>query len=128
MIAAAQDSELVEIIDHMLATARESVLSRPFHALTVPDMWRAAESAKGNAEAALAMLRMRGPAYFPWADAARDPDYAPLDGVGKTPAGGGTGGYFLERAAQRPDENDGLRRDAPGIPLSFWLRFCCGGF
>ena len=39
-------------------------------------MWRAAEtaaeSAKRSADAALAMLRMRGPAYFPLADAARD--------------------------------------------------------
>jgi len=76
MAASTKDSELVEIVDHMLATVRESVLSRPFHERTVPDMWRAAESAaesaKRNAEAALAMLRMRGPAYLPLADAARD--------------------------------------------------------
>ena len=124
MTAAAQDSELVEIIDHMLATVRGSVLSRPFHAHTVPDMWRAAESAaesaKGSAEAALAMLRMRGPAYFPLADAARDIlvtlAWMALAGPqqGEEP-----GGCFFERAAQRPDENDGLRRGVPGIPLRF---------
>jgi hypothetical protein len=66
MIAAAQDSELVEIVDQMLAAARESVLARPSHARTVPDMWRAAESGKSNAEAALAMLSAR----LPLADAA----------------------------------------------------------
>lgn len=76
MVAAAKDSELIEIIDHMLAEVRERVLSTPFRARTAPEMWgaaeTAAESAKGNADAAVAMLRMRGPAYFPLADAARD--------------------------------------------------------
>ena len=76
MVAVAKNSELIEIVDHMLTKVRESVLSTPFHASTNPDMWAAAkaaaESAKDNAEAALAMLRMRGPAYFPLADAARD--------------------------------------------------------
>ena len=76
MVSAAKDSELVEIVDHMLARIREGVLSRPFRASTAPDMWAAAEaaaqSAKDNAEVALAMLRMRGAAYFPLADAARD--------------------------------------------------------
>ena len=76
MVAAAKHSELIEIIDHMLAEVRERVLSTPFRVCTAPEIWRAAEtsaeSAKGNADAALAMLRMRGPAYFPLADAARD--------------------------------------------------------
>ena len=112
MVASTKDSELVEIVDHMLATVRESVLSRPFHARTVPDMWRAAEaaaeSAKGNAEAALAMLRMRGPAYFPLADASRDIvitlAWLALAGPrqGEEPDS-----CFFERAAQHPDENDG---------------------
>lgn len=76
MVAAAKDPELIEIIDHMLAEIRERVLSTPFRACSAPEMWRAAEttaeSAKGNADAALALVRMRGPAYIPLADAARD--------------------------------------------------------
>jgi len=76
MFAAEKDAELVEIVDHMLAKIREKVLSSPFRASANPDMWAAAEaaaeSAKNNAEAALAMLRMRGPAYFLLADMARD--------------------------------------------------------
>jgi hypothetical protein len=124
MVAPAQDSELVEIVDHMLATVRESVLSRPFLSRTVPDMWRAAESAaesaKSNAEAALAMLRMRGPAYFPLADAARDIlitlAWMALAGPqqGEEP-----GSCVSERAAQRPDENDGLGETHPAFPEGF---------
>ena len=76
MVAVAKNSELIEIVDYMLTKVRESVLSTPFQASTNPDMWAAAEaaaeSAKDNAESALAMLRMRGAAYFPLADAARD--------------------------------------------------------
>jgi hypothetical protein len=83
-------------------------------------MWRAAESAaesaKGNAEAALAMLRMRGPAYLPLADAARDIlitlAWMALAG---TPARGGAGQLFFERGAQRPDENDGLGETQPAF-------------
>ena len=47
MVAAAKDSELIEIIDHMLAEVRERVLSTPFRARTAPEMWRAAETARG---------------------------------------------------------------------------------
>ena len=119
MIAAARDSELAEIVDHMLATVRESVLSRPFHTRTVPEMWRAAEStaesANSNAEAALGMVRMRGPAYFPLADAARDILITLAWMALAGPQQEEPGGCIFERAAQRLDENDGLGETHPTL-------------
>ena len=90
MVAAARVSELVEIVDHMLAGVRQSVLPSPFRASTAPDVRAAADaaaqSAKDNAEAALAMLHVRAAAYFPLADAARDIliALASLDGFSRT--------------------------------------------
>ena len=72
----------------MLAEVRERVLSAPFRDRTGTKMWRAAEtaaeSAKGNADAALAMLRMRA-CLFPAGRCGEGfPDYPRVDGSGHT--------------------------------------------